>query len=64
LTSGNAAGAKAGSVSECETLTVVRVKGLDFEGNLFRLGEQGYATVGHRTVDVHEEQFDLRRALL
>jgi hypothetical protein len=51
-------------VRECEALTIVRVKGLDFESNLFGLGEQDYATVCHRTVHIHQEQFDLRRALL
>jgi hypothetical protein len=64
LASGNAASAKAGSVRECEALTIVRVKGLDFESNLFGLGEQDYATVCHRTVHIHQEQVDLRRALL
>jgi hypothetical protein len=64
LTSGNAASAKAGSVSESEALTIVRIKDLDFEGDFFGLGEQDDATICHRAVYVHEEQFDLRRALL
>jgi NAD(P)-dependent dehydrogenase (short-subunit alcohol dehydrogenase family) len=37
---------------------------LHFESNLFGLGEQDYATVCHRTVHIHEERVDLRRALL
>jgi hypothetical protein len=51
-------------VSESEALTIVRIKGLDFEGDFFGLGEQDDATICHRAVYVHEEQFDLRRALL
>jgi hypothetical protein len=51
-------------VSKRETLTIVRVEGLDFEGDFFGLGEQGDTAVRHRAVHVHEQQFDLRRALL
>ena len=49
LTSGYAASAKAGSVSESEALTIVRIKGLDFEGDFFGLGEQDDATIASRT---------------
>src|SRR5436309_1922877 len=51
-------------MGECEALTIVRVKGLDLEGDLFRLGEQSDASICHRAVHIHEEQFDLFRALL
>src|SRR5215467_1822621 len=47
-----------------EALTVMRVKGLNFERNLFGLGEQSDAAICHCAVHVHEEQFDVRSALL
>jgi hypothetical protein len=50
----DAPSAKASGVRECEALTVVRVKGFDFEGDLFGLGQKADAAICHRAIHVHE----------
>ena|SRR5882762_8005288 len=55
----DAASAKAGSVCECESLAVGRVKGLDFESDLFGLRQERDAAICHRAIHVHEKHFNL-----
>lgn len=62
LTARDAARAKTSRVRERETLAVVRVKSLDFNCDLFGLGQQGDATICHGAIDVHEEHLNLRSA--
>jgi hypothetical protein len=64
LTPGNAACSTPGSVRKRQALPIVRVKAFDFEGGLFRLGEQNHATIGHRAVYIPEEHFNLSSAFL
>ena len=61
---GNTAGTQAGGLCESKSLAIVCVKGFDFEGGAVGLREQSDTAIRHRPVHVHEEQFDLRGALL
>jgi len=61
---GDAPGPQAGGLRQGESLTVVRVESLYFQGGAIGLGEQSDSAVGHGAIDVHEDEFDLRGALL
>ena len=60
LPAGDAAGAKASGVRECEPLAVMRVKGFDFEGDLFSLGQKCDTAICHCAVHIHEKHLNLR----
>ena len=50
---------RSSSVREYESLAVVRVKGLDFDGDLVGLGKEGDAAICHCSVHFHEKHFNL-----
>jgi len=63
FSSRDAAGSNSSSVRERESLSVVGIKRFDFKRRPVGLREKYYASIGHRTVYVHQQYFNLRRAL-
>jgi hypothetical protein len=50
-------------MSQRETLSVVRIESFYFDCDLFRLGQQGDTSIGHRPIDVHKKHLNLRGPL-
>src|SRR5437870_2874879 len=61
--SGDDAGAQARSHGKRESLAVVRVEGLDFEGMAVLLRRQSYAAIRERPIHIHKQHQNLLRLL-
>jgi len=64
LASSDATRAKPSGVGQCETLSVVRVEGLNFERHVFCLRQQGDAVIRHCAVYIHQKHFNLSSTFL
>jgi hypothetical protein len=64
LASSDATRAKPSGVGQCETLSVVRVEGFNFESYVFCLRQQGDAAIRHCAAYIHQKHLDLSSTFL
>ena len=64
MASSDATRAKPSDVGQCETLSVVRVEGFNFERHVFCLRQQGDAAIRHCAVYIHQKHSNLSSTFL